>query len=144
MANSYLIVHIVAISLSYIIFLVASFTALLYLIQDNNLKKKRWGPSRRLPDLSVLDRLNYRSIGLGFPMLTLAIIIGYLWAKDTRGAYWNWNAREVATLLLWFLYAIILHVRLSSRMRGRKVAFLSILAFLVIIITLFSTCRGTR
>ncbi len=139
----YFALHITAISLSYAVFFVASLAALLYLIQDNNLKRKQWGSiTSRLPDLSSLDRINYRFIGLGFPVLTLAIIIGYLWAKEARGVYWNWNPREVSALVLWFLYAIILHVRLSSRLRGRKVALLSMLAFLVIVFTLFSNCRG--
>jgi len=118
-------------------------SGLLYLIQDNNLKRKHWGSvSSRLPDLSILDRINYKSIGLGFPMLTLAIIIGYLWAKEARGFYLEWNPREISALVLWLLYAIILHVRLSSRLRGRKVALLSMLAFFLIVFTLFSNCRG--
>ncbi len=82
--------HVIAIYLSYMVFFVASFAALLYLIQDNNLKYKHLGTIfRRLPDLAFLDRLNYKSIGLGFPMLTLAIIAGVRWAKDTRGCDWD-------------------------------------------------------
>ena len=143
--NTYLTIHIIAIYLSYIVFFVTSFTALLYLIQDNNLKNKHLGPIfSRLPDLSFLDRLNYKSIGLGFPILTLAIISGMLWAKDIWGSYWNWHLREVSSLVLWLLYAVILHVRLSSKLRGRKVALLSLLAFFVIIFTLFSSCGGVR
>jgi ABC-type transport system involved in cytochrome c biogenesis permease subunit len=139
--NIYFILHIIAIYLSYIAFFVAFLAALLYLIQDRNLKSKRLGVIfGRLPDLSLLDRLNYKSIGLGFPILTLAIISGSFWAKDIWGSYWNWNPREVYALVLWLLYAVILHVRLSFKLRGKKVAVLSILAFFIMSFTLFSRC----
>lgn len=135
-------VHILSIYLSYAAFFVATFAAVLYLIQDNNIKNKQpRAVSSCLPNLSFLDRLNYRSVGLGFPMLTLAIVSGFLLAKDIFGSYWNWNPRQIYSIVLWLLYGIILHVRLSVKLRGKKVALLSVLAFFVIIFTLLSTCR---
>lgn len=141
MANTYFTLHIIAIYLSYMAFFVATFAALLYLVQDASLKNKQPGTIfSRLPDLSFLDKLNYRAIGLGFPILTLAIIGGSLWAKNIWGSYWNWNPRGVYSLVLWLFYAVILHVRLSSKLRGKKVALLSIVAFFVIVFSLLSSC----
>lgn len=140
---SLLKIHIATICLSYIVFAAASVAAILYLIQDNAIKTKK---SRvilnLLPDLSFLDKLIYRSIGLGFPILTLAIISGFIWARNAYGTYWQGcNSRLIYSTVLWLIYAMILHVRLSAKMRGRKVALFSIFAFFVIIISLLGTCH---
>lgn len=139
----YLSAHIISIYLSYLVFFVASFAAVSYLIQDNFLKNKHTGMVfRRLPDLSRLDKLNYRSIGLGFPILTLSIITGFIWLKSLYGSLWGaYSVRQVYALVLWIIYAVILHMRLSEKLRGRKVAILSLFAFLVIILSLFAVCH---
>lgn len=135
--------HIAAICISYIVFSVTSVAAVLYLIQNNALKMKSPAVAlSRLPGLSFLDKLIYRSIGLGFPILTFAILSGIIWANDLHGTYWwSYNVRQVSTIVVWLVYAVILHVRLSSRMRGRKVAFLSLLAFFVILLSVFGACH---
>lgn len=141
-ANMYFLLHIISIHLSYIAFFSAFVAAFLYLIQDSNLKNKKLNPLfSRLPDLSVLDRWNYVSIGLGFPVLTLAIAGGSFWLKDITGFYWVWNTRVIYSLVLWLFYAVILHVRLSAKLRGRKVAYLSMLAFFIIVFSFFSACQ---
>lgn len=139
--DGYLIWHIITIHLSYLVFFAATAAAFLYLLQDNNLKRKNVSAIlNRLPNLDTLDKLNYRFIGLGFPLLTLAIIIGSLWSKDITGFYWSWNLRWVYSLAVWLIYALTLHVRLSAKLRGRKVAFLSLAAAGVIILSLLSNC----
>lgn len=134
--------HIVTIYLSYIAFLASAAAAVLYLIQNSALKNKQtviifsW-----LPDLSFLDKLNYRSIGLGFPILTFSIFCSFLWSKNVYGIYWwGYDSRQLCFIVLWLVYAVILHMRLSANMRGRKVAFLSIFAFFVVILSLFGAC----
>ena len=141
--NAYFILHTFSITLSYIVFWVASAAAAAYLIQDNYLKHKKTGILfNRLPDLSFLDKLIYRSIGLGFPLLTVSIISGFGQEMNLHGCYWqNYNSRQIYALVLWLLYAVILHVRLSEKLRGRKVAILSLLAFFVTILSLFSACH---
>lgn len=139
----YLKIHIAAICISYIIFAAASIAAVLYLIQDNAIKTKRTYPILiRLPDLSFLDKLTYRSIGLGFPILTLSVLSGFIGARNVYGSFWQGcPSRLIYSIVLWLIYAMILHVRLSARMRGRKVALLAIFAFFVIILSLFGTCH---
>jgi len=135
--------HIVGIYLSYFVFFVATVAAAAYLIQDGLIKGKRMGLIfNRLPDLSFLDKLNYRSISLGFPLLTLAIISGFIWARNMHGAYWGGNnLRQIYSLVLWLIYAVILHARLSAKLRGRKVALLSLFAFCVLVFSLLASCR---
>ena len=139
---NFLKIHSITIHLGYLAFFVASAASVLYLIQDNALKNKRTGVIfSRLPSLPFMDKLNYRSISLGFPMLTVSVVCGLIWAKNVHGIYWwGYNSRQFYSLILWLVYALILHVRLSARLRGRKVALLSIAAFFVIIFTLFGAC----
>jgi ABC-type transport system involved in cytochrome c biogenesis permease subunit len=140
--NLYLIMHVITICLSYIAFFTASVAAALYLIQDNFLKHKQTGTIfNRLPNLFFLDKLNYGAIGSGFPILTLSIISGFIWAKHVRGVVWSYDHREIYSIVLWFIYALILHVRLSAKLRGRKVAQLSLFAFCVIVFSLLGSCR---
>ena len=139
----YSVLHIAGIYLSYLVFFVATLAAVAYLIQDSLIKSKHMGIIfNRLPNLSFLDKLNYRSISLGFPLLTLAIISGFIWTINIQGAYWGAHSlRQIYSLVLWLIYAVILHVRLSDKLRGKKVAILSLFAFCVIVFSLLATCR---
>jgi cytochrome c-type biogenesis protein CcsB len=110
----------------------------MYLIQEHYVKSKRLrGLYERLPSLQALDEINYRLISLGFPLLTLAIITGALWADSAWGRLWNWDPRETWSLVTWFIYAIVLHTRLVAGWRGRRAAIMSIIGFLTIIIAFF-------
>jgi len=110
----------------------------MYLIQERFVKSKHIGGLfKRLPNLQVLDEINYRLISIGFPLMTLAIISGALWAQSALGSYWRWDPKEVWSLITWLIYALILHVRLTSGWRGRKVAILSIIGFLAVLFTFF-------
>lgn len=138
----YLKIHIITACISYVIFFVASAAAALYFIQDNAIKnKKKRVITSRLPSLSFLDKLNYRSIGLAFPILTFSIFCALFWSERIHGIHlWAYNSRLVFFIVIWLIYAVILHMRLSAKMRGRKVALLSVIAFFVIILSLFGTC----
>ncbi len=110
----------------------------MYLVQEHYVKSKRLGGLfERLPSLQALDEMNYRLITFGFPLFTLAIITGTLWAETAWGRYWNWDPREVWSLITWFIYAIVLHARLVAGWRGKRAAILSIVGFLTILIAFF-------
>lgn len=111
---------------------------IMYLIQEHNLKSKHLGGLfQRLPSLQILDEVNYKLITLGFPLLTLAIITGALWAESVWGTFWRWDPKEVWSLITWFIYALVLHARLTARWRGRRAAILSIIGFISVIFTFF-------
>lgn len=110
----------------------------MYLVQEHYVKSKRpSGLFQRLPSLQSLDEINYRLITIGFPLLTLAIITGALWAENAWGSYWSWDPREVWSLIIWLIYAIVLHARLMAGWRGKRAAILSIIGFLTILISFF-------
>ena len=107
-----------------------------YLIQERQLKAKKFGFFyRRLPSLEQLDALNYWCLTIGFPLLTGGIITGSLYAQHTLGRFWSWDPKEVLTLLAWLIYAVLLHERLAVGWRGRRAALLAICGFTVLIIT---------
>ncbi len=110
----------------------------MYLVQEHYVKKKHLGSLfDRLPSLQTLDDINYRLISFGFPLLSLAIVTGALWAETAWGSYWNWDTRETWSLITWFIYAIILHSRLVAGWRGRRAAILSMIGFVTIIVAFF-------
>jgi len=135
----WLIIHTVIAFLGNAAFALAFGVGTMYLVQEHYVKSKHLGELfARLPSLQTLDELNYRLITLGFPLLTLAIITGSLWAETAWGSFWRWDPREVWSLVTWFIYAIVLHARLVAGWRGKRAAILSIAGFITILIAFFS------
>ena len=127
MKGTLLVVHIVTSLLGTAAFVLAAMVGVLYLIQDNNLKNKNFGPLfNRLPSVGVLDLVNLRLILFGFPVFTVAIALGGLWAWESSATL-SLQIQYVFALLSWLVYAGILHARLTSGWRGRRAAKLSLL-----------------
>lgn len=121
---------------AYAFFTISGGVALLYLIQSHFLKKKQLGSLfLKLPPLDLLDEIGYRCLAFGFPMLTVAIITGAIWASRAWGSYWSWDPKESWSLITWFIYAALLHGRLTTGWRGRRAAWLTIFGFLVMLFT---------
>jgi cytochrome c-type biogenesis protein CcsB len=134
--SKWLFVHSTMAFISYATFAVAFGAAIMYLIQQHFLKRKRLGPLyQKLPSLDVLDEINYRCLTFGFPLLTIAIITGAIWAETAWGTYWSWDPKETWSLITWFIYAALLHGRLTTGWRGRRAAVLSIIGFFVLLFT---------
>ncbi len=128
--------HIIFAFLGNAIFTLAFCCGVMYLIQERQLKAKKIGAiTQRLPSLKVLDDLNYQSLTYGFPLLTLGIITGAIWAEYAWGRYWNWDPKETWSLITWLLYAALLHQRLTVGWRGRKAAIMAIVGFLAVLFT---------
>jgi cytochrome c-type biogenesis protein CcsB len=104
--------------------------AILFLIQ--NRRHSTW-----LPDADVLDTIAYHSVIIGFPFLTLLIILGALWANIAWGRYWSWDPKETASLVTWLIYAGYLHARVVRGWKGNKAAILLIAGFGAIALTFF-------
>nr|YP_010851182.1 cytochrome c biogenesis protein ccs1 [Aphanocladia delicatula]WGH14133.1 cytochrome c biogenesis protein ccs1 [Aphanocladia delicatula] len=79
-----------------------------------------------------LDNLSYRVIGLGFPLLTVGIISGAVWANDAWGTYWSWDPKETWALITWIIFAIYLHSRLNKQIDGKKPAIIASFGFIII------------
>lgn len=87
---------------------------------------------RRLTIGETLDNLSYRAIGLGFPLLTIGIIAGGVWANEAWGSYWSWDPKETWSLITWLVFAAYLHTRITKGWQGRKPAILASIGLLVV------------
>jgi cytochrome c-type biogenesis protein CcsB len=134
--SNWLAIHVITCFLGYASFAVSFGISVLYLAQDKRSRGEK-ERSQWLPSPSVLDEINYRSIVIGFPMLTLGIVTGAAWANYAWGSYWSWDPKETWSLITWFVYAAFLHARLTRDWRGRKAAILSIVGFSAVLFTYF-------
>jgi cytochrome c-type biogenesis protein CcsB len=134
--SNWLTIHVTTCFFGYASFAVSFGVSILYLIRDREGSSKEGG-SKWLPLPSVLDEINYKSIVIGFPMLSLGIITGAAWANYAWGTYWSWDPKETWSLITWFVYAAFLHARLTRDWRGRKAAILSIVGFAAVLFTYF-------
>ncbi|MFF4408947.1 c-type cytochrome biogenesis protein CcsB [Streptomyces sp. NPDC001262] len=117
---------------------VASVSTLFYLFRDSyeaKLAESRdaggaWGNvMSRLPSAATLDKFAYRINATVFPLWTFTIIAGAIWAEAAWGRYWGWDPKEVWAFITWVAYACYLHARATAGWKGRKAAYLALLAF---------------
>ena len=87
---------------------------------------------KKLNLLESLDNLSYRVIGLGFPLLTIGIIAGAVWANEAWGSYWSWDPKETWALITWLVFAAYLHTRITQSWQGKGPAILASLGFIVV------------
>jgi cytochrome c-type biogenesis protein CcsB len=88
--------------------------------------------NERLSLLESIDNLSYRTISFGFPLLTLGIIAGAVWANEAWGSYWSWDPKETWALITWLVFASYLHARLTKSWQGEKPAIIASLGFIVV------------
>jgi len=134
--SNWLTIHVTTCFFGYAAFAVSFGVSILYLIRDREGSPKEGG-SKWLPSTQILDEINYKSIVIGFPMLSLGIITGAAWANYAWGSYWSWDPKETWSLITWFFYAAFLHARFTRDWRGRKAAILSIVGFVAVLFTYF-------
>lgn len=87
---------------------------------------------QRLSLADTLDNVSYRVIGLGFPLLTIGIISGGVWANEAWGSYWSWDPKETWALITWLVFAAYLHTRITKNWQGRRPAILAAIGFVVV------------
>ena len=133
--SNWLAIHVITCFFGYAAFAVSFGISIIYLIQ--NRREGIDGPIGWLPNTKMLDEINYRSIVIGFPMLTVGIITGAAWANYAWGSYWSWDPKETWSLITWLIYAAFLHARISRDWRGRKMAILSLIGFMAVLFTYF-------
>ncbi len=87
---------------------------------------------QRLTLAETLDNISYRIIGLGFPLLTIGIIAGAVWANEAWGSYWSWDPKETWAFITWLVFAAYLHARITRNWQGRRPALLAATGFIVV------------
>jgi cytochrome c-type biogenesis protein CcsB len=122
-------------------FAFAFVVSVMYLIQERQLKAKHLGAIfHRLPPLDVMDTVGYKALSFGWPLFTFGMITGSIWAESAWGSYWSWDPKEAWSLLTWIIYLVLLHLR-TIGWRGRKMAYLSIIGFVFVLVSFFVVSR---
>ena len=130
--SNWLISHVVTCFVGYAAFAVSFGVSSLYLFKvkaENRPAKNPGGLLNYLPASDLLDEVGYKTIAIGFPLLTIGIITGAFWANVAWGTYWSWDPKETWSLIVWLIYAAYLHARITKGWRGKKAAVLSIVGF---------------
>ena len=147
--SPWLVIHVSAAIISGGVFLLANCIAATYLILDRY-EQKGLRPvwAEKLPTLEALDNLSYRLVALVFPLWTFSVIAGAIWAEAAWGRYWGWDPKETWAFITWVAYAAYLHARVTIGWRGRKAAWLCLLAgstflFNYIYVNVWGTGRHT-
>ena len=91
------------------------------------------GFMRLVPSSLALENWSYRLNAIGFVMWTFTLIAGAIWAEQAWGRYWNWDAKEVWTFVIWVIYAGYLHARATRGWTGTRSAWLNITGFLALV-----------
>jgi ABC-type transport system involved in cytochrome c biogenesis permease subunit len=131
--NPSVTVHIVTAVLGVALFGIAFGVALMYLLQEREVKGKKFGALfSRLPSLDTLDRLNQRLIRLGFLVFTVAIVAGAITANAVWKTAYTWDPQIIRSVLIWMLYGAMVQLR-HTGWHGRRYAVLTMIGFVLVI-----------
>ncbi len=130
---SWLVAHIIALLLAYAALCLSLLTSGLYLVQERRIKAKPKPGAKQiakffewLPPLDTLERIALATLQFGFPCMTVGLIIGSVLAQETAlGAAYFRDPKVIASFVMWLVYVMLLLVRQSAGLRGRRAAYVS-------------------
>ncbi len=133
----WLAIHLPLIFLGVLAFLSHFFFGIMYLLKLTNLKSKNISSSgwRYLPSLETCDDYAYKSMTVGFPLITVGTITGVILVVGSRDTFLHWRTPELLTVLSWTIFAFMIESRLMTGWRGKKAALLSITGFIILLIS---------
>jgi ABC-type transport system involved in cytochrome c biogenesis permease subunit len=130
-------IHVGLILLSYASFFITFGAGLMYIIQERELKNKRFGTIfYRLPSLDTCDAIGSRSMAIGFVLLTIGILAGLWFTHSRYGVYWQGGPLEIFSVATWAIYLLLIQARMSAGWGGRAGALASIVSFLIVVCSL--------
>ena len=122
--------HVSSAIFAYATFAVSFAAAILFLINQN--RRFSW-----LPSPEMLDDIAFRAVTIGFPFLSLVLVLGSIWAYRAWGTYWSWDPKETAALFTWLVYGVYLHTRSLRGFRGTRSAIILLFGFAAVIFTYY-------
>ena len=139
LGKTWLLLHLIPVYAGYAGFAVATGAGVTRLIQQRLLRGKRpealW---TRLPSLARLDQIGRVAVACGFPLFTLGLAAGAIWAERNSGLLgraWYGDSKVIAAFAGWLIYAAVVHMRLSGKLSANRAAILTIAGFLVALAT---------
>ena len=134
--SNWLMMHVSMMMLSYATLILGSLLSILFLVVQkfttNSNKIQKNLAQTKVQLLENIDTWSYRTIGLGFPFLTIGIIAGAVWANEAWGSYWSWDPKETWALITWLIFAAYIHARLTKGWIGEKAALLGSIGFIIV------------
>jgi len=134
----WLAIHVTLVSIGEGALMTSAVLTVLYLVKqrhDRLAKAEGYQPgamgnlAARLPSAATLDKSAYRIVAFAFPLYTVAIICGAIWAEAAWGRYWGWDPKETWAFIVWVIYACYLHARATAGWKGRAAAWVNLLGF---------------
>jgi cytochrome c-type biogenesis protein CcsB len=122
--------HVSSAIFAYATFAVSFAAGALFLIRN------KWNVSW-LPSKEMLDDIGFRAVTIGFPLLSMVLILGSVWAHDAWGVYWSWDPKETSALFTWLVYAVYLHTRTLRGWRGTRSAWILMFGFAAVLFTYY-------
>jgi cytochrome c-type biogenesis protein CcsB len=134
--SGWVILHITSLFLANALFALAFSLGIMYLLQERHIKRKNFGfLYLRLPPLERLDSIAHYCLITGFPLMTAGLVAGFAYAAVVWHSPWNWDPKEIFSVVTWVIYAVLVHERLAVGWRGRRAAWLAIFGFSAILLT---------
>jgi|TARA_B100000524_G_scaffold343108_1_gene238849 cytochrome c-type biogenesis protein CcsB len=130
--SNWLMMHVSMMMLSYATLILGSLLSIVFLVIQTFKNQSVIVGNTKQQLLENIDIWSYRTIGLGFPFLTIGIIAGAVWANEAWGSYWSWDPKETWALITWLIFASYIHARLTRGWAGEKSAILGSLGFFVV------------
>jgi len=129
-------IHVTVMLLSYGAFALAAFFAGCHLVKSFAKRDPLFGKTPLMP-AAELEEFAYRLVQVGWPLLTLGIALGAVWAETAWGRYWGWDPKETWAFITWVVYTIYLHTRMVIGWRDRLSSTMCVLGFVMVLLTWF-------
>jgi ABC-type transport system involved in cytochrome c biogenesis permease subunit len=139
LAGLFIGLHIGTIFVSIALMAMAAGAGAAFIYLNNKIKSKAAisGFGKDMPSLNSFDRINHWAIVVGFPLYTLGLAAGFLWARSVYKQMFSWDPKEIVTLIVWFLFAFLFHQRIALGWKGKKPAMLVIIVFVITMVSLW-------
>jgi cytochrome c-type biogenesis protein CcsB len=137
----WLAIHVTLVSIAEGALMTSAVLTVLYLVKarhDKQITRPDYEPgalanlATRLPAAATLDKAAYRVVAFSFPLYTVAVICGAIWAEAAWGRYWGWDPKETWAFIVWVVYACYLHARATAGWKGRAAAWINLTGFFAI------------
>ncbi|UZJ25157.1 c-type cytochrome biogenesis protein CcsB [Rhodococcus antarcticus] len=137
----WLVIHVSVIATASGVLLLSGIASLLFLLRRHHAEgaegSSTVGRLARLPGAQVLDRVAYRTAIFAFPLFTVGVILGAIWAEAAWGRFWGWDPKEVTAFITWVVYAAYLHARATAGWRNTRAAWINVVGTGVVLFNLF-------
>ncbi|MDT4969811.1 MAG: hypothetical protein QOJ64_4548 [Acidobacteriota bacterium] len=133
-------IHTTLLIFAYAAFFLVFIASIMYLLQERELKNKTFSAIfHRLPSLTTINDIATNTVGIGWTLLTLGILVGMIWSSSRDNRLWHNDPKEIFAVLTWLLYLLLILYRASAGWRGRRAAWMGVAGFGLVLCTFLGT-----